>query len=134
MERPKIVMEQLDMQSTHALHLLGACKMLRAKIPGDLPIQQLMILVFLYVHPGKNQTAIAKYLGLRTAGCSRHCRSLSTSYAEDPETGEIARSGGQGLIVGARNPARPREMMYHLTDETDEVIAAFLARIGANRE
>lgn len=106
----------------------NACQILRRSVPGEIPLVQLMILVHLYDHDGSSQANMCKLLSILPAACSRHCRSLATSYVRNADTGELVKKG-QGLIVSQRDPVNARQTMHSLTSEARGVVRQFIDRI-----
>lgn len=106
-----------------AERFIQAAKGLRQVIGTDIPIQQVMILTYLWRNGRANQIELALALDLKVAAASRHCRSLSSYYVQ---VGDVAEERGQKLILAERNQTNSREMVYQLADHTQEILSRFM--------
>jgi DNA-binding MarR family transcriptional regulator len=105
--------------------IIGAAR-LRTAIGSDIPIQQVMILVHLWLHGKCRQTELCKELGMLRAAVSRHCRSLS-SYNVRGDNGAIEK--GQHLLVTERDTYL-RHDYYCLSGRGQEVMDRFAADLA----
>lgn len=110
-----------------AERFIAAARGLRQAVGADIPLQQIMILVYLWRHGQSNQIELARALDLKVAAASRHCKSLSSFYVQK---GNTAEERGQRLILAKRNPVITREMVYRLAENTHEVIFSFLSDLA----
>lgn len=119
----------LNSQDTTAVaeRFILAAKGLRQAIGADIPIQQIMILSYLWRNGQSNQIELALALDLKVAAASRHCRSLASYYVQ---AGENVKEKGQNLILAERNKTNNREMVYRLAEPTHEIMTSFLANLG----
>lgn len=109
------------------VNFILAAKRLREAIGTDIPIQQVMILTYLFINGRAKQIELARALDLKVAAASRHCRSMSSyNVLEGDETVER----GQRLIIAERNPVKSREMQYMLTDNTNDIMSTFLTSLS----
>jgi DNA-binding MarR family transcriptional regulator len=113
--------------TAEAERFIVAAKALRQAIGADIPIQQVMILAYLWRNGRANQIELALALDLKVAAASRNCRSLSSYYVQ---VGDIAEERGQNLILAERNQTKSREMVYRLTEPTNEIMTSFLSSLG----
>ena len=110
-----------------AQHFVRAAKGLRRSVGADIPVQQMMILVYLWEKDGCNQMELVYELDLKKAAASRHCRSLSTYTVQQEGQPE---EKGQRLIIAERSPNSGREMRYRLTDQAREIVSRFVADLA----
>lgn len=108
---------------------IAASKGLREAIGADIPLQQVMILAYLFRHRQCNQIELVRALDFKVAAASRHCKSLS-SY--NVQVGDSLEQRGQQLILAKRNPVATREMRYSLTDRTRSFMATFMATLAGS--
>lgn len=120
----------MNNQSNEAIaaqQFIQGAKQLRSSIGADIPIQQLMILTYLWDMDACNQKELAQALGLKKAAASRHCRSLSHYTVERDGQPE---EKGQKLIIAERSSASGRETVYRLTETTRDIISRFLTHLA----
>jgi DNA-binding MarR family transcriptional regulator len=119
-----------------AYRLIEGAKGLRGVFGSDMPFQQIMILLYLWLHSSSdptnnsykiNQRQLSDNLGIMLAATSRHCRSLSSYYVKDPDDSTKEIQKGQNLIVAERNRVRNNEINYRLTAETEAIITKYLS-------
>ncbi|MFZ2949565.1 MAG: helix-turn-helix domain-containing protein [Desulfuromonadaceae bacterium] len=114
-----------------AERFITAARGLRQAVGADVPLQQVMILVHLWRHGQSNQVELARALDLKIAAASRHCKSLSSYYAQ---TDDAIKEKGQKLILAERNPLNSREMVYRLVDNTQGVLSRFMLDLAGIKE
>lgn len=116
-------------QAKGMIHFITGAKELRSAIGSDIPLQQVMILVHLWLHGKCRQTDLCKELGMLRAAVSRHCRSMSSYYVPGEEGFETK---GQHLLVTERDTYL-RHDYYWLSERGQEIMNRFAAvLIGMN--
>lgn len=114
---------EAEKQMAAAERFIAAARGLRQEIGADIPLQQVMILAYLFRHGQSNQVELARALDLKIAAASRHCRSLSEFHVQ---SGDLVKAKGQRLIVADRHQLKSREMVYKLADHAKEYLSRFL--------
>jgi len=120
-----------DRAKSHAhgkgmLRFIAGAKELRSAIGSDIPLQQIMILVHLWLHGKCRQNDLVKELGMLRAAVSRHCRSLSSYYVPGEE-GAVEK--GQQLIVTERDTYL-RHDYYWLSERGQKIMDRFAAELS----
>jgi len=107
------------------LQFIAGAKGLRSAIGSDIPLQQIMILVHLWLQGRCRQTDLCKELGMLRAAVSRHCRSMSSYYVPD-EDGAVEK--GQHLLIAERDTYMRHEY-YSLSEQGKEIMDSFAAAL-----
>jgi len=113
-------------QGNGMIHFIAGAKELRSAIGSDIPLQQVMILVHLWLHGKCRQTDLCKELGMLRAAVSRNCRSMSSYYVPGEE-GYVTK--GQQLLVTERDTYL-RHDYYWLSKRGQEIMDRFAAELS----
>lgn len=120
-----------EVRSEAAARFIDAAKGIRRNINCDIPVQQLMILAYIWQHGRASQIEMVKALDMQPAAMSRHCRSLSQYYDRKGTEPVLA---GQGLIVGEKNIMDSRSTLYTLTERAESYMLEFFAELAGTKK
>ena len=113
-------------QGKGMIHFITGAKELRSAIGSDIPLQQIMILVHLWLHGKCRQTDLCRELDMLRAAVSRHCRSMSSYYVAGDE-GVVEK--GQQLLITERDTYL-RHDYYWLSERGQKIMDRFAAELS----
>ena len=105
-----------------AARFIVAAKGIRRNIDSDIPVQQIMILSYIWLNGKASQAEMVKALDMQAAAVSRHCRSLSQYYNRKGDKPVLT---GQELIVGEKDILDSRSTIYTLTERAESYVLQF---------